>query len=373
MFGVKLVKQASTALGMGTTQRRVTYADYLHVHQLIELQDGHCEREISCDEHHFIIVHQAFELWFCRIINEMRDIRNKLNKPEVPENEIPKIVAGLERITEIFRLLQSQWKVMETLTPQGFLDFRDELGTASGFESFQMRELEILLGIEYSDRPNAMNPIEHFSRLAHESDTAKSAYERLLAASEEVSLKQALHTWLGRTPIHGSSPNDAGDGVVVREFVEQHLATMARTHEIALAHFEEIGQQDLTAVKSRFAASLEGAREYLLPEGEIERSRAGLLFIESYRELPLLSWPRALIDSTVELEESIILFRTHHARMVERMIGRRVGTGGSSGVDYLDMTTKMRVFTDLWAVRTILLKRSDIAPVSQPETYGFKR
>jgi tryptophan 2,3-dioxygenase len=72
------------------------------------------------------------------------------------------------------------------------------------------------------------------------------------------------------------------------------------------------------------------------------------------------------------MEQSMLLFRTHHARMVERMIGRRVGTGGSSGVDYLDATTKMRIFTDLWAVRTLLIKRSELPPVKKPEAYGFR-
>ena len=98
---------------------------------------------------------------------------------------------------------------------------------------------------------------------------------------------------------------------------------------------------------------------------------AGLLFIESYRELPLLSWPRRLIDTVVDLEESMILFRSHHARMVERMIGRRMGTGGSSGVDYLDMTLKYRVFTDLWAVRTMLVKREALPNPKNPEFYGY--
>ena len=96
-----------------------------------------------------------------------------------------------------------------------------------------------------------------------------------------------------------------------------------------------------------------------------------MLFIESYRELPLLSWPRRLIETVVELEQSMLLFRSHHARMVERMIGRRMGTGGSSGVDYLDMTLKYRIFTDLWAVRTMLVKREVLPDPINSEFYGF--
>ena len=85
-----------------------------------------------------------------------------------------------------------------------------------------------------------------------------------------------------------------------------------------------------------------------MPDGEIDRSRAGLLFIESYRELPLLTWPRKLIDALVELEESMVKWRHAHARMVERIMGRRIGTGGTSGVDYLDWTSQYRIFKDLW-------------------------
>ena len=103
------------------------------------------------------------------------------------------------------------------------------------------------------------------------------------------------------------------------------------------------------------------------------RIRAALVFIESYRELPLLAWPRLLLDSVVEVEEQFVLWRHRHARMVERVIGRRVGTGGSSGVDYLDQTARMRVFTELWSVRTLLLPRTEIPTLLHPERYGFAR
>ena len=357
---------------MGEGKRRITYADYLHLHDLINLQDGAGDRKISSDEHHFIIVHQAFELWFCRILFEMREIKKLLAQRPVPEDDIPRIVHKLERVTEIFNLFQGQWKVMQTLTPQGFLNFRDELGTASGFESFQLRELEIMLGIDFTDRPGGMNPLEHFARLADESESSRAAYQRLVKVSEETSIREELRTWLSRTPIQGSSPDDDSDEEVVQNFVEEHLATTSKMHESALQHFTDIGQEDIEKIGARFSASLEGIREFLLPDGRVDRARAGLLFIESYRELPLLAWPRALVDSVVEMEQSMLLFRTHHARMVERMIGRRVGTGGSSGVDYLDATTKMRIFPDLWAVRTILLKRDELPPVKQPEAYGFR-
>mgnify|MGYP000190677427 CR=1 FL=1 len=84
----------------------------------------------------------------------------------MPEDDIPRAVDHLGRTTEVFRLMANQWTVLETLTPQGFLAFRDELGSASGFESFQMREFEILLGLENEDRIGGMDPISRFRRMA---------------------------------------------------------------------------------------------------------------------------------------------------------------------------------------------------------------
>ena len=174
-----------------------------------------------------------------------------------------------------------------------------------------------------------------------------------------------------RTPINGSLVGDENDAEVLETFVNGHLDAMKNHGEKVISHIVAIGHGEESAVRSRIEAAHKQAEDFLKPNGQISRSRAGLLFIESYRELPLLSWPRKLIDSFVGLEQSMLLFRTAHARMVERMIGRRMGTGGSSGVDYLDATTKYRVFVDLWAVRTLLVKRDALPDVSDAAFYGY--
>jgi tryptophan 2,3-dioxygenase len=97
-----------------------------------------------------------------------------------------------------------------------------------------------------------------------------------------------------------------------------------------------------------------------------------MLFIETYRDLPLLSWPREILAAVIELEQGFVLFRQRHARMVERVIGRRTGTGGSAGVEYLDQTALVyRVFRDLWAVRTMLLPRELAGLPESAAFYGF--
>jgi tryptophan 2,3-dioxygenase len=134
-----------------------------------------------------------------------------------------------------------------------------------------------------------------------------------------------------------------------------------------------LGDSERERMAPRIKAGLEEAKKFLLVEDKAaRRARAGLLFIESYRELPLLAWPRLLIDTVVELEEQLLLFRNRHARMVERVIGRRIGTGGSSGVEYLDKTTAYRTFPELWTVRSTLLPRNMLPALQRRERYGME-
>ena len=306
-----------------------TYSEYLRLEELLKLQTGvkGGKRSISNDELHFILVHQNFELWFKLIINELRSTRDILASDYVEETKLPQAVHHMNRVIETFNLMAQQWKVMETLEPQDFLNFRDELGTASGFESFQMREMEALMGQKWIDGKPAGKD-----------------------ASNEKSLYEVTCDWLERTPIQGSNSASPDDENQVNGFISEYLAAHKKlypdTHQDAVTFFEE--------------------------DSSLRRRRAGLVFIESYRELPLLAWPRKLISTLIELEESMILWRSAHARMVERMIGRRIGTGGSSGVDYLDMTTKYRVFIDLWSVRSVLIKKEALPPLQNPDFYEFK-
>ena len=346
-----------------------TYGTYLRLDELLALQGD--DRGVSNDELHFIVVHQTFELWFKQVVRELCEVRDSLGNSEVPEEAIPSCVHGMRRVTEIFRLMESQWSVLETLTPQGFLAFRDDLGTASGFESYQMRELEIILGLTKSIRGSNFDPLEQFRKIAERDPTQKHALERLNEASRKPSLLDAVMSWVRRTPIMGSRQEDPGDDERIGKYVESHLLAYSEHSLNQQRSMSESGNMNTEMLEARMESARSQARDFLLPDGKVDRARAGLLFIESYRELPLLTWPRALVDAVVELEESMVKWRHAHARMVERIIGRRVGTGGSSGVEYLDGTAKYRIFTDLWAVRTVLV-RPDLRPkLENPEFYGF--
>jgi tryptophan 2,3-dioxygenase len=359
------------------------YADYLHIQELLGLQGGleQDETELIPDELLFIVVHQALELWFKIIIRELRLARNQLCVEEVPEESVPHVVHHLRRVNRIFELAIEHFKVMETLTPQDFLGFREKISPASGFQSHQMREMEILLGLDASRRLKygKIDPVEHLKDLAKKSKGGQAAWASIQSVLEETTLQDALRDWLYRTPIHGSQPGDDGDQDAVDLFIERYLvqfnALMDRQCARLLKDLPDAGD-----VEARFEQSKVSAKAYL-QASEVEadqqfrtrRIRAGLLFIEAYRTLPLLAWPRMLVDTVVELEQLMLIWRNRHARMVERMIGRRVGTGGSSGVDYLDRTTSIRIFTDLWAVRTVLLPADVLPKLEKPEFYGFAK
>lgn len=357
-------------VGEGT---RLTYAGYLRLADLLDLQagpEGHLPAP-SPDEQHFIIVHQAYELWFKQILTELDAVVHGLGQAEVPEGEVPRAVRHLERVSEILRLLSAQWKVMETLAPQEFLAFRDRLGTSSGFESWQMRALELTLGLADEQRVEGVDPVGHLRRLHRAGDMPDAAMadlERRLAAS---SLHDVLLEWLHRTPIDGSSPSDLGDDDAVRAFVEGHLAAMKAHGADVVVRMVAVGQGQPETLHARVQAGIDAAEAFLRPDGRVSRAHAGLLYIESHRDLPLLAWPRRLVDTIVEVEQAMLAFRHAHARMVERMIGRRMGTGGSAGVDYLDATTKYRVFTELWAVRTMLVREDLLPEPKDPTFYGF--
>ena len=346
-----------------------TYGDYLRLHDLLKLQGA--EGEVTADEMHFIIVHQTFELWFKQIIRELSDARGILAQVPVPEDDVPRAVDHLARTTEIFRLMANQWTVLETLTPQGFLAFRDGLGTASGFESFQMREFEALLGLEAEDRMFGVDPLTAFRKLAERGGEDEEVLSRLEARLQEDTLYDSLMRWIERTPIMGSAYGSDGDDEAVGEYVNSHLESHRRMGEEAVERMQSVGGRDSGSVKERMESAHESAVSFLIPDGEVSRARAGLLFIESYRELPLLTWPRRLIDAFVELEESMAKWRHDHARMVERIIGKRTGTGGTSGVDYLDATARYRIFKDLWEVRTILVKPQRRPELQNASFYGY--
>ncbi|HED63952.1 MAG TPA: tryptophan 2,3-dioxygenase [Planctomycetes bacterium] len=366
------------------TEKRTNYWEYIRVEELLSLQGGLGEEsaELSNDEVLFITVHQVFELWFQLVLRELRGLRDLFHAPVVEEQALSDAVRGIRRVITILRRCVDHFEVIETLTTREYLGFRDKLMPASGFQSAQLREIEILLGLEAADRiPLGTSESWIDALRAHDGSESSASRRVERALADGPTLLAVLEDWLYRTPIDGVGPDDPGAAEALDAFVasylEAHAAEVATSLEMALER--ALCEEDQARLRKRYAGETEAIGAFLNPpesEGGARRRRirAAALFLLSYRELPLLAWPREILDGLIEFEQVFVSFRQRHARMVERVIGRRTGTGGSSGVDYLDATAlAYRIFRDLWAVRTYQIRREANPPLTRPEEYGFRR
>jgi len=265
---------------------RLSYAGYLRLPELLAQQ-----RPLSSPPHHdemlFIIQHQVAELWIKQLVHELTAAIRF-----VQGDELDPCFKILSRVKLIQMQLFEQWAVLETLTPSEYLEFRGVLGNASGFQSFQYRRLEFLLGNKNRDamRVFAHDPVLHGELNANLE--APSLYDEFL----------------------------------------RHLAR----------------------------------RGFLVPQectnrdwSEPHRRNEGLVkVIREIYEDPREHWDAyEMCEKLVDVEEYFQLWRFRHMKTVERIIGFRPGTGGSSGVGFLKQALELTFFPELLAARTGLSQR----------------
>ncbi|MEO5728886.1 MAG: tryptophan 2,3-dioxygenase family protein [Byssovorax sp.] len=374
----------------------MNYWEYIHVEELLSLQGGFDadESKVGNDEALFIVVHQVYELWFKLILRELTAARAVLRQNPVPDIQLAAATRSFKRVITIFEQATHHFQVMETLTTRDYLEFRDRLIPASGFQSAQMREIEIILGLEDASRIPLGREGSYKEALRGADGKPSPATHRVEARiAGGASLKSAVYDWLARTPIDGSSTQDAADAFIERIILAHRSEISTR---ITLAQQQALTPEDIERLAARYEREIAAAAAFLRGEDELvgesgkpgiggpapstdeerayrRRVRAAIVFLESYRELPRLTWPREVVDSLVEMEQRMLIWRQRHARMVERVIGRRTGTGGSAGVDYLDQTAlRYRVFGDVWTVRSLLLRKATLPPLAHEEAYGFR-
>jgi tryptophan 2,3-dioxygenase len=317
------------------------------------------------DEYLFIVVHQAYELWFQQILRELDAVLAVFGAPTVREKDLGRVVSHLARVSEILRLLIHQIDVLETMTPLDFLDFRNLLVPASGFQSVQFRLIENKLGLPASSRLN-IEGARYTTRLSDEDR------RRLEQSEREPSLLTSVDAWLARTPFL-----QLGEYDFWREYrsaVEEMLKRDRRMiEENAVISPEERAAQ--LRMFDRLAAHFDALfdrqkHEAMIAKGEHRLSHKAFLaalLINLYRDEPILHLPFRFLTKLMDVDETLTTWRYRHALMVSRMIGGRIGTGGSSGSDYLKETAeKHRVFTDLFNLSTFLIPRSSL-PKLPPE------
>ncbi|MGH2729383.1 MAG: tryptophan 2,3-dioxygenase [Actinomycetota bacterium] len=249
----------------------LSYGTYLKLDDLLGLQELLSDPPAH-DELLFIVVHQVYELWFKELLFELESIRALMDagRPHRARHL-------LERVHTIEKVAVEQIEVLESMSPQDFLEFRKNLAPASGFQSVQFREIEFLSGLK---DPRYL--------------------KRLSAAAGE------------------------------RQRLERRLAE--------------------PTVWDAFCNLLD-SRGLPMPPDDPETRRASLLRIARDRDRESEFY---LSESLLTYDELFAIWRQRHVLMVERQIGSKTGTGGSSGASYLRTTLDKRFYPELWDLRSFL-------------------
>lgn len=338
------------------------YGDYLQLETFLNTQNPKSkEYGAEChDEMLFIIVHQAFELWFKQIIHEFRSALTTMSGEFVRDEEFSKVVDRFERIKKIQPLMFNHLDILETMTPMDFLEFRDLLIPASGFQSVQFREIEIRMGLNTKDRTEVDRDF-FIGRLSpkdrHYIDQVES----------EKSMFELLNQWLERMPFS----NKAGFNFwneyqkAVEELLTQEEKIIS-SNQASLSDKNKLIQlENFKNTKETFSSLLNVEKHQELMREKKRRlshqATLNALFILLYRDEPLFQLPYKLLASLMDIDENFTTWRYRHALMAQRMLGTKIGTGGSSGHVYLKKAAdNNRIYVDLFNLSTFIIPRSSL-------------
>lgn len=354
--------------------KNMNYHDYLKIDQLLSAQELESVKrgQPAHDEMLFIIVHQVYELWFKQILTEIGSVLEVFNGSRVDERQMGLIVSRLQRVVEIQKHLVDQMRIMETMTPLDFLDFRDLLIPASGFQSEQFRVLEARLGLKRDARLK-------YNQADYDQALQPEARSRMQQVENKPTLLGCVEKWLERTPFLKVQGFDfwqtyqmtvekslLNDIKIINEnpgLTGESRARNVQILEMSLASFRSLFDE-----KSFVEARQRG--EWKLSYKAIHAA----LLIQLYRDQPVLQLPFRLLTALQDMDEWMTTWRQRHALMAKRMLGSKVGTGGSSGFQYLkDAADHHKVFPDLFQLTTFFVPRSKIPelPEAVERELGF--
>lgn len=346
----------------------VHYSEYLQLDKILEAQFPESNRHNlpAHDETLFIIIHQAYELWFKQILHEVNSVSDIMQKPSVNDNspELQTVVHRLSRVVTILKVLVHQIDVMETMTPMDFLEFRDMLRPASGFQSWQFKIIEARLGLKFGNRHGQ----EHYV-----SQLKQEQIDMIKKVESEKSFLQLLNTWLERMPFFDQEENwKEFKPLFDQETVPSHLHVFWKEYKhiylSGLADAEKTNQQYFDLI---FEDQGSDTERHLS-----SKACRAALFIMLYRGYPILQLPFQLLNNLLEIDEQLSTWRYRHMNMVHRMIGTRIGTGGSSGKDYLRAALdKHYIFKEIAQLTSFLIERKRLPRLSMEmeKRLGFLR
>jgi tryptophan 2,3-dioxygenase len=329
----------------------VYYSDYLQLDKILGAQEMESDKGANLhahDEMLFIIIHQSYELWFKQIIYEVSSVMEILAKGQIIDNspDLYTVNHRLKRVVTILHMLVDKITILETMTPLDFLDFRNMLRPASGFQSIQFKMLEAYLGLKMENRHGQ----EYYLSQLRPEDA-----QQIRDAEKIKPLIQLVDEWLERMPFFDEKKywNDIGINAQSHPFWQKY-------REIYSASLAD-GEKNNLNVLDSLVLSDEKKPEWALSP----KARRAALFIMLYRDYPLLQLPFGFINVLLEIDEGISIWRYRHMSMVHRIIGMRTGTGGSTGKDYLSgALAKHHIFAEFAALTSFLIDRHSLPTLS---------
>ena len=325
------------------------YSDYIELDTILNSQHpkSFSSPEEGNDEMLFIIVHQVYELWFKQIIFELNLVRHIFTQGRINDNsdDLSRVIQKLKRVGKILELINQQVSVLETMTALDFLEFRNILLPASGFQSKQFRLIEARLGLKMEQRYK-----QKYYKSTRRGSLSEPDLHEVNQAESESTLKELIAERLERMPYL--------DEKYWQEYQQASQADESDRHKF-WADYREAYKNSVSQYESGRLAEFD---KVFFEEGRGDVSPAAMraaLFITIYRNLPIFHLPFELLNTLSEIDELLSNWRYRHFMMVRRMIGLRVGTGGTSGAGYLEGTLSQHyAFREITELATFLIERS---------------
>ena len=342
----------------------VYYGEYLELDKILGAQNPKSKEHgnEAHDETLFIIIHQTYELWFKQLIHEIESVYKIFSSEKIKPNDLSVVNHRLNRVVEIQRILNNQLRVIETMTPLDFMKFRDFLTPASGFQSIQFRIIELRLGLREKYRIGMAK--EFFNSRLKQKDR-----DLLTEMEKEPTLFELVDSWLSRMPFANMKGFDFWIEYLnaVNTMLDQDKKVIEKNTTLHPKEIEfELRNLETTRINYH---TLLDEKKYaeLYAQGLVRMTRDAKLsaiFINLFRDEPILQLPYRLMNHLIDIDEMFTTWRYQHSIMAHRLLGTKIGTGGSSGHEYLKQAAdNNRIFTDLFDLATFLIPEEIIPPL----------
>jgi tryptophan 2,3-dioxygenase len=325
------------------------YPSYLQLEKILDSQhplsfaEG---QQPAHDEMLFIIIHQAYELWFKQILFELDFVKKVFSKEKVDDNseDLNLCRHRLQRVTRILGLLNQQVTILDTMTPMDFLEFRNLLTPASGFQSKQFRLIEATLGLKMEKR----HQHDYYKR-TNEGGFAQNDFNEINSVETSSTILQLVNQWLERMPFFDAKFWEGYTAVNPSSELHAFWNDYRTIYKNSLTERE---QHKLADFDAQFIAEKPADGSFS------DAAMRSALFIMLYRDFPVFQTSFQILDTLIEIDHWLAGWRHKHYVMVRRMIGMRVGTGNTSGAGYLEGAVQQHyIFKDLAALSTYLIER----------------